>query len=266
MIYTPKENIVFHLQPGNSSFAPATVKVLPGQSTSTVTRLTAKTQGPLEVTCTQDRPHKGVTILPCAAVKMDFVFPINLIAIEPIKGDLPINIARPFRVFLCNQSNPQVELAPPSDVLIQLFSDNGNGNISESTITLTSVKSSQLVRYMGTRLGSDAILANGTYVGGPIKGNSARTIFFPWWTFLIGLFGGFLGSLLRSWLTDDQRKVKAFAEAFGCGLVFCLIVILFPAGTKLGIQEYVQPWLIFAFAFLISLIPEGIKKVVPVFA
>jgi hypothetical protein len=264
--YTPKEEFVFNLGPGNSAFAPPTVKVLPGQSKSTETRLTARQQGSVEVTCTPDRPHNGVTIVPCEAAKMDFVFPINLIAIEPVEGESPINIARPFRVFLCNRNNPKVELPPPTDVSIQLESDNGNGNISESTITLTTAASSHLVRYMGTRLGKDAILANGTYIGGPIKGNSPRAISFPWFMFLVGVVGTFLGSLLRSWLSDETRKKKAFAEAFGCGLAFCLIVILFPAGTKLGIQEHVQPWLICAFAFLVSLIPEGIKKVVTVFA
>jgi hypothetical protein len=266
-IYQPTEEIVFHLEPSTSSFAPATVKVLPGQSKSTETILSAKTQGSVEVSCTQDRPHNGLTILPCPPVKMDFVFPIDSITIEPVSGDsLPINIVRPFRVFLCNRKNPTKELQPPTDVLIELESENGNGNISESTITLKNNATSHLVRYMGTRLGNDAIIANGTYLGGPIKGNSARTISFPRVTFLIGLFGAVLGSLLRSWLSDEPRKKKAFAEALGCGLVFCLIVILFPAGTKLGIQEHVQPWLIFAFAFLVSLLPEGIKKVVSAFA
>jgi hypothetical protein len=263
--YTPTEEFIFNLGPSNSSFSKATVNILPGQNKSSETRLTVKQQGPVVVTCTQDRPHEGVTVLPCQPVRMDFVFPINLIAIEPVKGESPINIGRTFRVFLSNQNNPQAELPPLGDVPIQLFSDNGNGNISESDITLNSMHSSHLVRYRGTRLGTDAILANATYLGGPLKGNSPRMTFFPWWTFLIGSWGAVLGSLLRCWVSGDSKKLKAFVEALGCGLIFCLIVILFPVGTKLGIEDYVQPWLVFSFAFLVSLIPEAIKKVIPVF-
>lgn len=263
-VYKATEEIGFHLEPRNSSFTSSTVKILPGQSVSETTKLTAKRPETVEVSCTPERRHSDLTIKSCQPVKIEFVVPIDSVGIEPLSDQSPINIPAVFQVYLCNQKDPKTPLVPANEVSVDLSSQNGNGTVAEKTVKLTTSDSSRLVHYVGTRTGQDAILAVGTYEKTPIKGRSDRLIFFPWWTFFAGLAGALVGSLVRIIIGDRARKFQNFIESFAFGFVFCLIVIFFPTGTSLPqISDYVQPGLVLAFAILVGILgPEFLKQLI----
>lgn len=260
--YKAKEEMVFRLGPASASFVPPSIKIPAGQSVSNETSLIAKTPGPLEITCTPERQYNGITIGHAPPAKINFTIPIHGIGIEPVGVECPINITRPFRVFLYNRSNPHAEVQPASDVSIQLESENGNGNISKSQVTLTSTALTQVVRYKGTRIGSDAIVAEGSYGGVPIRGKSERQILFPWVTFVLGIVGAIIGSVVRMIVGEVARRKTNFIESLVFGVAFCLIVIFAPAILKLDIENQIQPLLLLALATLISGFgPELLKQI-----
>ena len=263
-VYRATKEIELRLGPLTGSFDPATVKIPIGKSVSDSIKLTTKQQGKMDLTCTPERRYDGMTIAPCQPKELEFLLAIHGIGIKPVDDQCPINIVKAFQVYLYNQSNPDTPVSPGKDVTVHLASENSNGSLVESDIVLTSRDPSRFVHYSPTRTGKDAIVANANYEGAEIKGKSGKTIFFPWWTFIAGMAGTLIGSLLRRAIGETARRRQNFIESLVFGFAFCLIVILFPTGTKLpNISQYLGPGLLFALAILVSgLGPEFLKQLI----
>jgi hypothetical protein len=196
--YTPSEVIQFRLAPASASFKPDTVKIQPGKLVSEPATLTASQATTIDVTCTPTREYEGLEITQPQPVRIEFFAPIDSVGIEPASGISPVNTTTPFWVYLYNSSDPKKKkLSPLGLVSVQLKSESGNGTLPERPVELTNQNPSTLVGYVGSRMGLDTIMAVANYKSNPIKGKSERLIVFPWLTFMAGLIGTLVGSLLR---------------------------------------------------------------------
>jgi hypothetical protein len=255
--YTPREEMVFQLEPRNALFVPSRVKIGPGATTSEPAALTAKQPIRLQVTCSPERKYAGLAITSPQPENIEFITPIDSIGIEPlpISDTCQVNVATHFEVFLYNKNDPQkTRLHPRSPVLVQVVSESGNGTITtKQPVQLTETEFSTFVDYVGTKTGADTVKAIASYEGSQILGLTDRKIVFPLWIFLSGLAGSVLGSGVRYYKATPSGQKKIFLESLFYGVVVCIILIIYPPGTKLPqISIYLQPLLIFVLGALVG--------------
>ena len=253
--YASQEELVFQLEPRNVLFDPARVKIAPGATTSEPATLTAKQPLRLQVTCTPDRKYEGLAITKAQPENIEFITPIDAIGIEPVSGTCPVNVAMPFEIFLYNKKDPQKTRLPPRNpISIQVVSESGNGNIAKQPVPLTEQELSRFVDYVGTKTGGDTIKAIASYEGYRIEGRSDRKIVFPLWLFMSGVAGSLLGSGVRYFKAEpSERNMMVFFESLFYGVVVCIIMIIYPIGTKFPqITNFIQPLLIFVLVALVS--------------
>lgn len=253
--YAAREELVFQLEPRNALFDPALVKIAPGATTSEPTTLTAKRPIKLQVTCTPERKYEGLAITKSQPEDIEFITPIDAIGIEPVSDTCPVNVAIPFEIFLYSRKDPQkTRLRPRNSISVQVVSESGNGNITKQPVPLTQQELSKFVEYVGTKPGGDTIKAIASYEGSRIEGRSDRKIVFPLWIFLSGLAGSTLGSGVRYFKAEpSERNMMIFFESLFYGVVVCIILIIYPIGTKLPqIVTFIQPLLTFVLGALVS--------------
>lgn len=272
-LYEAEEDMVFVLQPISARFNPPQITISKGATRSEPATVTAQQPGTLEINCLPAHQYNGLTA--ANAVKVDFVAPINAIGFESVPPRVLVNISKPFEVYLYNRNDPNAtKLAPSDAVNVAIRSDNGNGKVSESPIKLDNAAPFKDLSYVGTRMGSDTIVASGQYANVPLKIKTDVAIVFQWENFVFGVIGAFLGSLLRSSLSIRGRHLRRirrphlwwglgtivcrflyrFIESFALGVAFCLLVIVYSLGPRLG--ESIQPALVLVLAFLVSFLPE----------
>jgi hypothetical protein len=253
--YTAREELVFQLEPRNALFSPKQVKIVPGANTSEPATLMAKQPGKLPVTCSPARKYDGLAITNPPPENIEFIPPIDAIGIESRSDTCQVNIAVPFEVFLYNRNDLQkTRLRPPSPISVQLISESGNGKIITSQpVRLTEAEFSKYVDYVGTKTGADTITAMASYGNDQIKGFTDRQIVFPLWIFLSGLAGSVLGAGVRYLRAKRLERNKDFVESLFYGVVVCIILIIYPVGTKLPeINNFIQPLLLFVLGALVS--------------
>lgn len=252
--YTPREELVFQLEPRTALFSPSRVKISPGAHTSEPASLTAKRPIKLDVTCAPERKYAGLAITNPQPVSIEFLAPIDAIGIESASTSHQVNVAIPLEIFLYNKKDPQkTRLRPRSPVSIEVISESGNGKVTMQPVQLTEVEISKFTHYVGTKTGAEIIVANASYEGEQIKGMSNHEIVFPLWVFLSGFAGSLLGAGVRYYKTSPSEKNGAFLESMFYGVVVCIILILYPVGTKLPeISNYLQPLLLFVLGALVG--------------
>jgi hypothetical protein len=248
-IYPAPEDLVFQLEPRNAPFTPQQVKIVAGANTSGPATLTTKQAGKLPVTCSPAQRYSGPAITNPEPENIEFIPPINAIGIESKSDMCQVNIPVPVEVFLYNKNDPQkTRLQPPNPISVRLVSETGNGTVITEPVILTNTEFFKYVDYVGTKAGSggDTITATASYGNDQIKGFTHLKIIFPLWTFLSGLAGSLLGSGVRFFLTQQSERNKAFIESLFYGLVVCILLIIYPVGTKLpNITTFMQPLLLF---------------------
>ena len=253
--YTAPEDLVFHLEPRNASFSPKRVKIPRGAHTSEPASLIAKRPDKFEVTCTPERKYAGIAITTPQPKIIEFITPIDAIGIESGSASLQVNVAIPFEIFLYDKKDPaRTRLRPRSPITVQVISESGNGNITAQPVHLTENEFSKFIHYVGTKTGAETIVANASYEGHQIKGITNRNIVFPLWIFLSGVFGSLLGAGVRYYKTIPSERSQAdYLESVFYGVVVCVLVILYPPGTKLPqISNFIQPLVMFALGALVG--------------
>ena len=253
--YLAPEELVFQLEPPNALFSPKQVKIAAGANISNPATLTTKQVGKLPVTCSPTQRYSGPPITNPQAEDIEFIAPITDIGIEPRSNTRQVNIPLPIEVFLYNKDDPQkTRLRPSSPISVQLISETGNGAITTiQPVQLTPTEFSKYVDYVGTKTGPDVIRANASYGIDQIKGFTDLDIQFPLWTLLSGLAGSLGGSGVRYFLTKPSKRNKVFIESLFYGVVVCIILIIYPVGTKLPqITNFTQPLLLFVLGALVS--------------
>jgi hypothetical protein len=252
--YTPREELVFQLEPRSALFVPSRVKIAPGATTSEPASLTAKQPIRLQVTCSPERKYAGLVITNPQPENIEFTTPIDSIGIESVSDTCQVNVAIPFEIFLYNKNDPKkTRLRPRSPISVQVVSESGNGNITKQPVQLTENEFSKFVQYVGTKTGADTIKAIASYEDSQILGLTDRKIVLPLWIFLSGLAGSLLGSAVRYYKANPSGQNKIFLESLFYGVVVCIILIIYPVGTRLPeISNYLQPLLIFVLGALVS--------------
>lgn len=252
--YEATEELVFQLEPRNALFSPSRVKILPGSDTSEPASLIAKQPIKLQVTCSPERKYAGLAIVTPQTETIEFITPIDAIGIESASATYQVNVAIPFEIFLYNQKDPgKKRLRPRSPISVEVISESGNGKLTKQPVQLTANEFSKFIHYVGTKTGGETIVANASYEGEQIRGMTSREIVFPLWVFLSGFAGSLLGSAVRYYKTTPSERNNAFFESLFYGVVICILLILYPVGTKLPeISNYIQPLLLFALGALVS--------------
>ena len=260
--YKEHPNISLLLGPADASFSHNRVEILAGSNQSDPFTLTSSQPKTIDVICTPDNSYEGPVINQSQPTRIEFITLINRIGIEPVSGMSTINIGSHFRVFLCNHEDLKTHLVPTTPVTIELRSQSDNGTFDVSKISLTDQQFSQDVRYVGTRMGQDTITALGFYLKNELQGESERLIVFPWLTFIAGLVGTLIGALIKVKTGQANERLKNFLESSVCGLSICMLIILFPVGTKLPqINTYSQPALEFVLSLFVAAFgPEFFKR------
>ena len=248
-----EEEMLFQLEPRTTQFDPAVVKIAPGKNTSEPATLTSKHPIKLQVTCTPERRYEGLAVATAQPQDIEFVTPIDAIGIEPVSGTCPLNVSMPIEIFLYNKKDPKTRLPPRSPISVQVVSESGNGNITNQPVQLTQQELSRFIGYVGTKAGRDMIKAIASYEGLPIEGRTDRRIVFPLFVFLSGVAGSMLGAGLRHFKAAPSKRRMIFLESLFYGVVICIILIMYPPGTKLPeISNFLQPLLIFVLGALVS--------------
>jgi hypothetical protein len=194
-------------------------------------------------------------------VRIEFLALIDRVGIEPVSGESTVNIGARFRVYLCNHNDAKTHQIPKVPVTVQLTSQSENGTFDEKKVDLTEQQFSRDVRYVGTRMGYDTIVALAHYQNNELNGQSDRVIIFPWLTFIAGLLGTLLGALARVRLGKPNERRKNFFESLICGFSVSVIIIIFPSLIKVPqIIAYNQPPLEFVLALVVGFFgPELFK-------
>lgn len=264
--FSAREEMVFQLEPRTAGFVPSRVRIAPGATTSEPASLTAKKPEPLQLTCTPERKYAGLSITNPQPRNIEFITPIDAIGIESASDTCQVNVAIPFEIFLYNKSDPnKTRLTPRSPISVQLRSESGNGKIiTTQPVQLTKDEPSKYVDYVGTKTGADTIKAIASYEESQILGVNDRKIVFPLWIFLVGVIGSILGSAVRYYQADQSERTNVFFYSLFWGVVTCLLIILYPIGTKLvEISNYIQPTLMFVLGALASAqVPKGVNWIV----
>lgn len=256
IIYKQHPKISLILRPANASFSNIRVDIPDGSDESDPFTLTSSKADVIEVTCAPDSNYSGPLIAQPEPAKIVFIEPIDKIGIEPVFDESLINVGATFRVFLYNEADlKKKHLSPADAVTVHLSSQTENGTLDKVQVDLTDKNFSQNVRYVGTKLGYDTITAFAHYQRNELTGASNRRIVFPWLTFLVGLLGTLIGTVLRAKLGEPDQRLKSFVESSLCGLIFSTVVILYPIGTNLPqISTYLQPALAFVLTLFMSFV------------
>ena len=255
--YIPSEELLFQLElePRSALISPSQVKISPGAHTSEPASLTAKRPDKLQVTCTPVRKYAGLAITKPQPEIIVFITPIDAIGIESASSSDQVNVAIPFEIFLYNKKDPaKKRLSPRSPITVEVISESGNGKITAQPVQLTENEFSKFIHFVGTKTGAETIVANASYEGEQIRGMTNRKIVFPLWVFLSGFFGSLLGAGVRYYKTKPLERTKFdYLESLFYGVVVCILVILYPPGTKLpDITHYIQPLLLFVLGALVG--------------
>jgi hypothetical protein len=253
--YAPREELVFELESRNVIISPSRVKIAAGATTSEPAIITAKKADIVPLTCTPERQYAGLVITNPQPENIEFITPIDAIGIESSSDTCQVNIAVPFEIFLYNKKDPnKTRLRPRSPISVQIVSESGNGKITTGLpIQLTEAEFSKYIDYVGTKTGADTIKAIASYKDSQIFGINDHKIVFPLWIFLSGLAGSLLGSGVRFYRTIPSGQNLIFFESLFYGVVVCIILIIYPVGTKLPeISNYTQPLLLFVLGALVS--------------
>jgi hypothetical protein len=253
--YPAPEELVFQLEPRNALFSPKQVKIARGAITSEPATLTAKQPGNFRVTCSPTQRYAGPPIKNPQAENIEFISRINAIGIESRSDTYQVNSVVPLEVFLYDKTDLQkTRLRPSGPISVQLISETGNGKIiTTQPVQLTDAEFSKYIDYVGTKTGEDTITAMASYGNEQIKGSIRRTILFPLWIFLSGFAGSVLGSGVRYLRARRSERNKDLLESLFYGVVVCIILIIYPIGTKLPeISNFMQPLLLFVLAALVS--------------